>query len=70
MSQLSCCQAPSVPDKASNQARGAQPFQSISRLPVTAVIAAISHVGSAAITYGYSPPNQLLSLAFLCSLQI
>lgn len=70
VNQLRCCQPPAVPDKATNQARGAQHCESIRSLPVTAVIAAISHVRSSAISHGYTPPHSLRSLALLCSRQI
>ncbi len=70
MNRLSCCQAPAVPDKATNQARDAQHFESIGSVPAVAVVTAISHVRDFAIIHGYSPPARIVSLALLCSRQI
>jgi hypothetical protein len=70
VNQASCCRAPAVPEKATSSAPGAQSFQSIVSLRVTAVMAVISHLQSAAITQGYSPPERLASLSLLCSRQI
>ncbi len=68
--QPSCCQAPAVPDRATNQVRGADHFDSIASLTATAAITTISHLQNTVITRGYSPPGRLLSLALLCSRQI
>ena len=43
VNQLSCCKAPVAPDRATSQARDTQHFDSIARMPVAAVILAISH---------------------------
>lgn len=70
VNQLSCCQAPAAPDRATNQARAAQHLDSIGSLTASAIIPAVSHLRNAVITVGYSPPAHLRSFALLCSRQI
>src|ERR1700677_4107259 len=70
VNQLSCCQASTLPDKATNQTQDTQYFESLGRLPAVAMMIAIPHLRSMAISHGYSPPNHLVSLALLCSRQI
>jgi hypothetical protein len=70
VNQLSCCKAPAAPDRAINQARDSQHLNSTESLTVVAVIVAISHLRNIVVARGYSPPNRLASLAFLCSRQI
>jgi len=68
--QLSCCKAPVAPDRASNQARDGQHFDSIASMPVAAVIIAISYSQDTVIAGGNPAANPLVSLALLCSRQI
>jgi hypothetical protein len=70
LNRLSCCQAPTVPDRATSQTRSVQHFDSIGSLPASVVINTISHSRNIVIASGYSPPTRLLSLALLCSRQI
>src|ERR1700722_13767499 len=70
VNQVSCCQASTLSDKATNQVRDTQYFESIGRLPAVAMIIAIPHLRPLAINHGYSPPDPLVSLALLCSRQI
>ena len=71
MNQLSCCKAPVAPDRATNQARDGQHFDSMGAMPVGAVAIAITPLRNTVIARGnYSPPNRLVSLALLCSRQI
>jgi hypothetical protein len=70
VNQLSCCKAPAAPDRATSQARDAQHFDSIARMPVAEVALAIFHPQNTVDVRGYSPPNRLASLALLCSRQI
>jgi hypothetical protein len=68
--QLSCCQISPAPDRAANPEGVAQHFDSVASMPTAAVVVAISHLQSAVIARGYSPPDRLASLALLCSRQI
>jgi hypothetical protein len=70
VNQLSCCKAPAALDRATSQAQDAQHYDSIASMPVAAVIIAISHLRNNVMAHGYSPPDRLASLAFLCSRQI
>src|SRR5271168_5394608 len=70
VSHLSCCKAPVAPDRATNQARAAQHFDSLGSVPVTAATLAISHLRNIVVARGYSPSDRLASLALLCSRQI
>ncbi len=70
VSQASCCKAPVAPDRATNQARDAQHFDSVGSVPAAAATIAISRLRNTVIAHGYSPPNRLASLALLCSRQI
>jgi len=70
VNQLSCCKTPVAPDRATNQARDTQHFDSVGSMPVAAVIVAISHSRNTVVASGYSPPGRLVSLALLCSRQI
>jgi hypothetical protein len=70
VNQLSCCQSSTLPDKATNQARDTQSFESIGGLPAVAMIIAIPHIGPTTTVHVYSPPHLLVSLALLCSRQI
>lgn len=70
VNQSSCCQVPAVPDRATNQARSVQHFDSVGSLPASAVITTISQLRNTPITSRYSPPDHVLSLALLCSRQI
>jgi len=70
MSQLNCCKASTAPDRAANQERTAQHFDSVMSMPAVLAIAAISQVRSAVIVRGHAPPDHLVSLALLCSRQI
>jgi hypothetical protein len=70
VNQLSCCKAPVAPDRATNQARDPQHFDSIGSMPAAAAVTAISHLQNTAARRGYSPPDRLVSLALLCSRQI
>jgi hypothetical protein len=70
VNQLDCCKAPITPDRATSQARDAQYFDSIATMPVAAAMVAISHMRNIVLAHGYSPPDRLASLAFLCSRQI
>jgi hypothetical protein len=67
VSQLNCCEAPTAPDRATDQAQAAQHFDSVGSMP--AVTIAISHLRNI-VVHGYSPPDRLASLALLCSRQI
>ena len=70
VNRLSCCKAPVAPDRATSQARDAQHFDLIARMPVAAVTLAIFHPQNIVDVRGYSPPDRLASLALLCSRQI
>lgn len=70
VNQLSCCKAPVAPDRATSQARDAQHFDSIAKVPVAAATLAIVHSQNVVDVRGYSPPDRLASLALLCSRQI
>jgi hypothetical protein len=70
LNQSSCCKAPAAPDRATNQTRDAQHFDSIGSMLVAAAIVPISHLRNTGIARGYSPPDRLASLALLCSRQI
>jgi hypothetical protein len=70
VNQLSCCQRPVAPERATIQARDTQHFDSIGRVPIAGVIVAISHSRSPVVARAYSPPDRLVSLALLCSRQI
>jgi hypothetical protein len=70
VNQLSCCKASGAPDRATSQAPETRHFDSIRSMPVVAVIVAISHLRNIVVARGYSPPDRLASLAFLCSRQI
>jgi hypothetical protein len=70
VNQLSCCAKPVAPDRAMNQVRDAQHFDSIASMPVAAVTVAISHLHNTIVARGYSPPDRPASLALLCSRQI
>lgn len=70
VNQVSCCKAPTAPDRAANQAPGAQHFDSNEIMPVAMAIIAISHLRNLAVAHVYSPPIRIASLSFLCSRQI
>lgn len=70
VNQLSCCKAPVAPDRATSQARDAQHFDSIARIPVVQVTLAIFHPQNIVDVRGYSLHDRLASLALLCSRQI
>jgi hypothetical protein len=70
VNQLSCCKTPVAPDKATSEVQDVQHFESIRSMPVAAAIVAISHFRSIVVPHRYSPPDRLVSLAFLCSRQI
>src|SRR5579863_2762258 len=68
--QLSCCQGPSVPDRATMQANDAQHFTSIGSKAAAWVTIAVPHPRTIVVARDYSPPNRGASLALLCSRQI
>src|SRR5258708_5969666 len=70
VNQVSCCQSPAAPDRATNQAKDTQHFDLIGSLPAGTVTIAISHLRNIVVARGYSPPDRLVSLALLCSRQI
>ena len=68
--ELSCCQAPAAPDRATSQARDTLHFHSIGPTPIVAVMVANAHLQNTLIAREYSPPDRLASLALLCSRQL
>jgi hypothetical protein len=70
VNQVSCCQAPVAPERATSQALDVQHFGSMGTLTAAASIVLVSRNRKTAISDKYTPPDRLLSLALLCSRQI